>query len=70
MFLQKYLNITICDKKIRAIRPPKPCGPSPFGPKGDESPVKGLVAPVRLDLEANLLHHKNALFALVSSESS
>jgi len=45
-------------------------GPPPSGPKANESPVKGLVAPITLDLEANLPHHKNALFALVNSESS
>ncbi|MCD6158225.1 MAG: transposase [Euryarchaeota archaeon] len=45
-------------------------GPPPSGPKANESPVKGLVAPMTLDLEANLLHHRNTLFALVSAKSS
>jgi len=44
-------------------------GPSPSGPKANENPVKGLVAPMTLDLEANLLHHKNTLFALVRTEN-
>ena len=44
-------------------------GPPPSGPKADENPVEELVAPVRLDLEANLLHHKNTLFALVRTEN-
>jgi len=45
-------------------------GPPPSGPKADESPVEGLVALIMLSVEANLLHRKNTLFALVSSESS
>ena len=44
-------------------------GPSPSGPKADERPVKEPAAPVTLGVEANLLHHKNALFALVRTEN-
>lgn len=44
-------------------------GPSPFGPEADERPVKEPVAPVTLGVEANLLHHRNALFALVRTEN-
>jgi len=45
-------------------------GPSPFGPKADESPVKGLVAPMTLDLEANLLHNRNAILEVLSAKSA
>jgi len=45
-------------------------GPPPSGPKANESPVEELVAPVMLSVEANLLHHKNTLHAIVSTKSS
>ena len=44
-------------------------GPPPSGPKANERPVKEPAAPVTLGVEANLLHHKNALFALVRTEN-
>ncbi|MCD6157355.1 MAG: hypothetical protein J7J27_03250 [Euryarchaeota archaeon] len=45
-------------------------GPPPSGPKANENPAKEPVAPMTLDLEANLLHHKNTLHAIVSTKSS
>ncbi|WP_346766006.1 transposase [Thermococcus sp. M39] len=36
----------------------------PFSPKAHESPVEDSVSPVMLVVEANLLHHKNALIVI------
>jgi|GEM_PF-87790 len=45
-------------------------GPSPFGPEADEGLAEGSVVPVRLDLEANLLHHRNTILDLLSAKSA